>query len=74
MRKFEILGKHTLLAGIRYEQEAQLDHTISILNNQNIFEDQTEFRQSTYGVSLPDGKRSIYTAFLEKIIGNFPIN
>lgn len=65
LKQFKAVGSHTMLAGARFGNEAQLSHQIEVLGDNNVFVDQTDFRSNTYGVNIPDANRDIYTLFVE---------
>ena len=64
LKQFDLAGSHTMLGGVRFENEGQTDHAIFALN-QSAFEDQTKFRMSNYGVNIPNNSRTISTIFAE---------
>jgi outer membrane receptor for ferrienterochelin and colicins len=65
LKEFSLAGNHILFAGGKIEREGQSDHKTSQLNDRNEFVDVTQQRKDDFGIDLPDGDRSIYSAFAE---------
>ncbi|WP_185154320.1 TonB-dependent siderophore receptor [Fulvivirga sp. M361] len=65
LKDFKFLGENTLNAGFKVEREGQYDHSLSQLNDANIFIDVTDQRKRDFNIDLPDDDRTIYSLFGE---------